>query len=443
MTPQKPGVPGIPGEPDTPGIPERTGGSNAADMSGISGKGGRSSMAEAVPYSRLRTADLLPIGTLGLRARRLRAALSALGIAIGIAAIVAVLGVTQSSQSALLQQIDQLGTNLLTVTNGKDLGGAEALLPVDATRMIRRVAGVGSVAPTTQLIEQNVYRNQLVPVGQTGGLAVRACDEALLGTLDGKVRQGRFLDDATARYPVVVLGYQAAQTLGIARVDATTRIWIGKHWFTVAGILDPFVLAPEIDRSALVGFPVAKDLLGYDGHPSRLYVRAQQDQVESVSNLLGLTTNPVHPEEVTVNRPSDALTARVAVAESAATLFLGLGAIALLVAGIGIGNIMVISVLERRGEIGLRRALGATRRHVAGQFITESLVLAAIGGAGGVLIGCAVTLGLARARAWTVLIPVEALWGGFAVAVVVGALAGLYPALRAARLPPTEALRTV
>ncbi|WP_248958744.1 ABC transporter permease [Sphaerisporangium perillae] len=393
--------------------------------------------------SRLRAADLLAVGTLGLRARRTRAVLSALGIAIGIAAIVAVLGVTRSSQAALLQQIDLLGTNLLTVASGRDLGGAEAPLPADATRMIRRVDGVAGVAPTTQLTSKNVYRNEHVPVGQTGGLAVRACDAALLTTLDGKVRQGRFLDAATARNPVVVLGYQAARILGISRVDAATRVWIGDHWYTVSGILDPLVLAPEIDRSALVGFPVAEKLLGYDGHPSRLYVRARQERVDAVAGLLGATTNPAHPDQVDVARPSDALTARVAVAESSAALFLGLGAIALLVGGIGIGNIMVISVLERRGEIGLRRALGATRRHVAGQFLTESLVLAAFGGAGGVLIGCAVTLALARSRGWTVLIPVEGLWGGFAVAVIVGALAGLYPALRAARLPPTEALRTV
>jgi putative ABC transport system permease protein len=400
-------------------------------------------LRERVPVSRLRAGDLLGTGTLGLRARRSRAVLSALGIAIGIAAIVAVLGVTRSSQSALLRQIDQLGTNLLTVVNGRDLGGAEAELPVDAPRMIRRVEGAQHVAPTSQLLAQNVYRNDLVPVGQTGGLAVRACDASLLITLDGRVRQGRFLDDATARYPVVVLGYEAARTLGITRVDAATRVWLGRHWFTVAGILDPFPLAPEIDRSALVGFPVATRLLAYDGHPSRIYVRADQSRVEQVADVLGLTTNPAHSEQVDVNRPSDALTARVAVAQSGAALFIGLGAIALLVGGIGIGNIMVISVLERRGEIGLRRALGAARRHVAGQFLTESLVLAAFGGAAGVLIGCGVTIGLARDRGWDVLIPPETIWGGLGVAVVVGALAGLYPALRASRLPPTEALRTV
>ncbi|GAA0966561.1 ABC transporter permease [Acrocarpospora macrocephala] len=388
-------------------------------------------------------ADLLPTGTLGLRTRRTRAVLSALGIAIGIAAIVAVLGVTRSSQSALLAQIDRLGTNLLTVANGTDFGGIERVLPAEATLMIRRVEGVAHVAPTAQLATRNVYRSNLVPAGQTGGLAVRACDASLLATLDGRVRQGRFIDQATAAYPVTVLGYEAAKTLGVTRVDPGTRVWLGGHWFTVAGILDPFPFAPEVDRSALIGFPIAEELFGYDGHPSRLYVRAQQERVDQVAGLLGATANPANPERTEVTRPSDALTARVAVAQSAGTLFLGLGAIALLVGGIGIGNIMVISVLERRGEIGLRRALGATRGHVAGQFVAESLVLSALGGLSGVLLGCAATAALARSRGWEVLIPPEALWGGLLVAVAVGAVAGLYPALRAARLAPAEALRTV
>jgi putative ABC transport system permease protein len=393
--------------------------------------------------SRMRAADLLAAGTLGLRSRRLRVLLSALGIAIGVTSIVAVLGVTRSSQAALLEQIDRLGTNLLTVGSGRDMGGAEARLPVDATRMIRRVDGVGHVAPTTRLDGRNVYRNDLMPSGQTGGLDVRACDATLLTTLDGRVVKGRFLDAATVRYPAVVLGHEAARVLGISRLDARTRVLVGGHWFTVTGILEPLVLAPEIDRSALVGFPIAERLLGYDGYPSRLYVRTAQDRVDAVAGLLGSTTNPERPEEVNVERPSDALTVRLSVAESGSALFLGLGAIALLVGAIGVGNIMVISVLERRGEIGLRRALGAGRRHVAAQFLTESFLLAALGGAAGVLAGCAVTVGLARSRGWAVLIPPEALWGGLGVALVVGALAGLYPALRAARLPPTEALRAV
>jgi putative ABC transport system permease protein len=393
------------------------------------------------PASKMRAADLLPTGTLGLRARPARAVLSALGIAIGIAAIVAVLGVTRSSQSALLAQIDRLGTNLLMVSNGTDFGGTERALPAAATSMLGRVDGVAHVAPTAQLTARNVYRSDLVPAGQTGGLAVRACDASLMVALDGHVRLGRFIDAATAAYPVTVLGYEAAATLGITSIDPGTRVWLGGHWFTVTGILDPFPFAPEVDRSALIGFPVARTMFDYAGNASRVYIRARQERVTQVAGVLAMTANPTNPERVEVSRPSDALTARIAVAESAGVLFLGLGAVALLVGGIGIGNIMVISVLERRGEIGLRRALGATRGHVAAQFVAESLVLSALGGAAGVLLGCAVTAALSRSRGWAVLIPPEALWGGWLVAVTVGVVAGLYPAARAARLPPTEALR--
>jgi putative ABC transport system permease protein len=394
-----------------------------------------------VQKSTLRAADLLPTGTLGLRSRKLRALLSGLGIAIGIASIVAVLGITRSSQSSLLAQLDRLGTNMLTVVNGESQDGAEAQLLATATPMIRQVPNVLSVAPTAQLTNARVYRNDHVPPGQAGGLAVRACDGTLLSTLDGSLLTGRFLD--AGPYPFTVLGYEAATTLGIKQVGPATRVWLGGHWFTVAGILRPFPFAPEIDRSALVPFAAATRLLDYDGTPSRIYLRADPDHVSDVLQVLAPTANPVNPDRVDVNRPSDALTAQLAAKESGGTLILGLGAIALLVGAIGIANVMVISVLERRSEIGLRRALGAARLHVAAQFLTESLVLSALGGAAGLLFGTAVTAVMAYNRGWAILIPPQALWGGLAVAITAGALAGLYPALRAARVPPTDALRTV
>jgi putative ABC transport system permease protein len=376
----------------------------------------------------------------GLRSRRLRAILSGLGIAIGVGAIVGILGITASSQSSLLAQLNQLGTNMLTVTSGQNFNGQEAELPAAASEMVRRVGGVLRAAPTAQLSTASVYLNQFVPSGQTGGLAVRACDGSLLPTLGASVWRGSFLNPATERYPVTVLGYEAAQTLGIT--GPGERVWLGGHWFTVSGILNPLPLEPEVDRSALIGFGAAAAFFGYDGHPSRIYVRAAQDQVTAVANLLAPSANPVSPQDVSVSRPSDALVARLAVQQSGEALFLGLAAVALLVGGVGIANVMVVAVLERRGEIGLRRALGAARRHVAAQFLTESLVLASAGGVAGLVMGVAATVTMAYLRNWTTVIPADAIWGAPAIAAAVGAVAGLYPALRAARLFPVDALRT-
>jgi putative ABC transport system permease protein len=371
----------------------------------------------------------------------MRAVLSMLGVAIGIAALVAVLGITRSSQSDLLARIDALGTNLLSVTAG-NVDDTETPLPTTAAAMIPRTEGVVSATATSELTGQHVYRSDRVESFRHSGTSVRATDPSLLSTLDGRLLAGTFLTEATGRYPATVLGYTAAHSLGIAELTGDPRVWLGGHWYTVIGILAPFELAPEIDHSALIGFPIATSDFGYDGHPTRVYVRADAERTRQTAGLLPRAANPRNPTQVHVDRPSDALATRLAVANSGTTLFLGLGAVALLVGGIGIANVMVISILERRTEIGLRRALGAARRHVAGQFLIESLLLGAAGGAVGVILGTAIVYVLANQHGWPALIPPAAVGAGLAAAIVIGALSGLYPALRAAHLSPTDALRT-
>jgi putative ABC transport system permease protein len=399
----------------------------------------------ALTAAQLRPSDLAGLASVGLRTRKLRAGLSALGIAIGVAAIVAVLGLAASSQAALLDEIATLGTNLLTVTNGQTISEGTAELPLAAPGMIGRLPGVTAVQDTGTVSGVTAYRSPYIPAVNTNALNVAATTLGLPAVAGTSVAQGHFLNAATARQPVAVLGAAAAQRMGIDRIWPGMRIWVGHQWFYVVGILKPAVLASEIDSEILVGFPAAERYLGFDGHPSQVYIRTVDTQAATtaVDNLLGAQANPSNPSEVDVSQPSDVLTARAATAGALNTLFLGLGAVALLVGAIGVANIMIISVLERRQEIGLRRALGATRGQIRGQFLTEAVLLSLIGGAAGVAIGAASTAIYAHAHHEAIVIPTEAWVGGLGAAVVIGALAGLLPAIRAARLSPTRALWSV
>jgi putative ABC transport system permease protein len=399
-------------------------------------------MTTPLPPSRLRPSDVMRVGGTGLRTRPTRAVLSALGIAIGIAAMIAVVGISSSSRAELDRQLAALGTNLLRVAPGTGLEGRTAPLPKDAPRMISRIAPVEKVAATGRVPETNVYRSDKIPKAESGGMTVRATQLNLPDTVAATMANGTWLNAATARYPAVVLGATAAQRLGIGAAGADIQVYVGDRWFTVIGILEPVALAPELDATVLVGWPAAEQYLAFDGHPTTIYTRSQDAYVNDVRNVLAATANPEAPGDVVVSKPSDALAARAATNEAFTGLLLGLGAVALLVGGIGVANTMVISILERRSEIGLRRSLGATRGHIRVQFLAESLLLSAMGGVGGAILGIAVTSVYATLRDWPTVVPAWASAGGVAATLLIGALAGLYPAIRASRLAPTAALAT-
>jgi putative ABC transport system permease protein len=391
---------------------------------------------------RMRPRDIFRVGAAGLRTRPARALLSALGIAIGIAAMIAVVGISSSSRAQLDRQLATLGTNLLTVGPGRTMFGKDATLPLEAESMIERIGPVTATSAVARLGDRKVYRSDQIPKAQTNGLSTYAVQLDLPDTVGASIHSGTWLNGATAKYPAVVLGASAAQRLGIGHAGPDVQILVGREWFTVVGILDPVPLAPELDGAAMVGWDVAAERIAFDGHPTTVYTRSEDDQVENVRAVLAATANPENPNEVDVSRPSDALAAQRAAGAAFTGLLLGLGAVALLVGGVGVANTMVISVLERRSEIGLRRSLGATRGQVRSQFLAESLLLSAMGGLGGVLLGVAVTTGYALYQGWPATVPAWATAGGVAATLVIGGLAGLYPAVRASLLSPTEALAT-
>lgn len=389
--------------------------------------------------ARLAPLDVLRVGAVGLRARRARVVLSALGIAIGIATMVAVVGLSESSRADLMARLDRLGTNLLTAEAGQDALGQEIKLPRTAVAMVERIGPVEHATATAN-VDARIRRSDVVPEERSAGVTVQAARPDLLSALNARVAKGIWLNEANERLPVTVLGSVAAERLGVT--SPGEKIMMDDEYVVVVGVLQPIELVPNLDRVAMIGFPAAREHFLFDGHPTTVFERSTDESVGDVREVLARTVNPGNEGSVKVSRPSDALAAKAATDEGLTGLMLGLGAVALLVGGVGVANTMVISVLERRQEIGLRRAIGATRAAIRLQFLTESLLLSALGGAAGAVLGAAATYGFATAQGWTAVVPPWSLLGGFAATLLIGAGAGLYPAIRASRLQPTEALST-
>jgi putative ABC transport system permease protein len=392
--------------------------------------------------SRLRFSDVLATGSVGLRTRCLRTALTATGIAIGIAALVAVLGISASSKADLIAQIDALGTNRLQVEPGTSFTGGTPTLTADALGMIRRIGPVEHASGIVN-VGATVRRSDFVPSTQTGGVSVQATDAELATTIGAPLIEGRFLSAVDVTTPTIVLGSKAAATIGVSHLENGPMLYVGGHWFAVVGILGPAPLFPNLDSASFIGTEIAERYFGTDPTPSTVFVVAATDQNESVRAVLPATANPETPGEVQVSRPSDAIKAKSAVDDTLTALLLGLGGVALLVGGIGIANVMVIAVLERRTEIGVRRALGATKRHIRLQFLVEAVLMAALGGVIGLALGVLITAIYARVDGIVFAMPATSVAAGIGSALVVGALAGLSPAGRAARLNPADAIRPV
>ena len=389
---------------------------------------------------RLKIKDLFFVALYGVRARRGRAALTSIGIGIGIAAIVAVTGISASCRADLLATLESLCTNLIKASPQAGFFGTQEKLPDGVVGMVERIGPVEEVTSTTQT-DLIVRRSDFISEFEGGGISTIVTSPELLQVVGGNLIEGRFIQDGLSNIPVTVLGSVTASRLGINTLDTPTKILIGNEWFGVVGIIDELKIHPDLDRSVFIGYGVAKTLFDIDKEPTTIYVRANPTYIEDVVEVIAPSMNPENPDQVQVSRPSDALEAQEAADAAFTNLLLGLGSVALLVGGVAIANVMVMSVLERRMEIGVRRSIGATRKEIRYQFLLESIVLSGIGGLVGVVLGTGVTLGYTNYTDIVFSIPVSQVLGAILLALLIGAISGVYPAIKASKIQPAEAVR--
>jgi len=406
--------------------------------------------ARRIATATLSVRDLMAESVAGIFARPGRTALTILGTVLGIGALVATLGVARTAGNQIVGRFDELAATSVVVTNDRGFFGEQprVAIPADVEQRLTRLNGVvaaGSFGPVD--IGDALVRSVPIPdpLAQTEfQMTVYAASPGLLDAVRGGLRTGRFFDSGHSQRAdqVAVLGPGAAQRLNITRVDQQPVVFIGDEVFVVSGIIDDVLRQPELLNAVIIPEGTAREVYQF-ASTSTVQIDVEVGAASLIADQAGVAIYPDQPEVLQVQKPPEPESLRRDVESDVNALFLLLGGVSLLVGAIGIANVTLVSVLERVGEIGLRRALGAARRHIAAQFLVESTTMGFVGGIIGASLGVLVIVSISAARTWTpVLDPWMPLAAPF-VGAATGLLAGFYPAIRAARLEPVEALRAI